>query len=147
MAIKAEKLILIERDVFRLTLWDEPKDPDDGSYDRIAKYRIAIGAKGYNTPRGVFRVTHKIKDPVWHRPHSDWVPEELRGTAVPGGAPENPLKERWLGFSPDDGVGIHGTGEVKSIGSAASHGCIRMTPEDVIELYSQVPLGCPVVVV
>ena len=60
----------------------------------------------------------------------------------PGGAPENPLKARWLGIF--DGAGIHGTDAVGSIGSAASHGCIRMLIPDVIELYDQVPVGAPV---
>ena len=55
---------------------------------------------------------------------------------VPGGSPENPLKARWMGIF--DGAGIHGTDQVGSLGSAASHGCIRMAIPDVIELYHQV---------
>ena len=64
------------------------------------------------------------------------------GTVVPGGSAENPLKARWMGFW--DGAGIHGTAESSSIGSAASHGCIRMLIPDVIELYDQVPVGAPI---
>ena len=48
---------------------------------------------------------------------------------IPGGTPENPLKARWLGIF--DGAGIHGTDDVGSIGTAASHGCIRMRIPDV----------------
>jgi lipoprotein-anchoring transpeptidase ErfK/SrfK len=147
MVVQAGKVILIERDRFRLTLWDDPEDPKEGEYDQIEKYKIAVGAKGYNTPRGVFRVVSKVKDPSWTRPASDWVPKEQWGTVVPGGDPSNPIKERWIGFSPDEGVGIHGTGDKESIGTAASHGCIRMKPKDVIDLYEQVPIGTPVVVV
>ena len=61
---------------------------------------------------------------------------------IPGGAPENPLKARWLGIYA--GAGIHGTDAVGSIGSAASHGCIRMRIPDVIELYDEVAVGTPV---
>ena len=56
--------------------------------------------------------------------------------------PDNPLKARWLGIF--DGAGIHGTDETYSLGSAASHGCIRMAIPDVIELYDQVPVGAPI---
>ena len=62
--------------------------------------------------------------------------------SVPGGVPENPLKERWMGIY--DGAGIHGTDDVGSLGSAASHGCVRMSIPDVIELYDQVDVGTPI---
>jgi lipoprotein-anchoring transpeptidase ErfK/SrfK len=61
---------------------------------------------------------------------------------VPGGTPENPLKARWMGIF--DGAGIHGTDAINSIGTAASHGCIRMRIPDVVELYDEVPVGAPV---
>ena len=56
--------------------------------------------------------------------------------------PSNPLKSRWLGIY--DGVGVHGTSDRGSIGSNASHGCIRMLVEDVEKLYDQVPIGTPI---
>ena len=65
-----------------------------------------------------------------------------RHRSSPAGDPENPIKARWLGIF--DGAGIHGTDAVGSIGSAASHGCIRMRIPDVSELYDQVPVGAPV---
>ena len=63
---------------------------------------------------------------------------------MPGGAPDNPLKARWLGIA--SGVGIHGTAEPWSIGSRASHGCIRMRVPDVIDLYPRVPVGAPALI-
>src|SRR5918992_1621134 len=78
---------------------------------------------------------------AWSVPNSDWA-GDLAGTVVPGGVPENPLKARWLGIF--NGAGIHGTDAVYSLGSAASHGCIRMSIPDVIELYDQVPVGAPI---
>jgi lipoprotein-anchoring transpeptidase ErfK/SrfK len=80
-------------------------------------------------------------NPAWHVPNSAWA-GDLAGTVIPGGVPENPLKARWMGIF--DGAGIHGTDATGSIGSAASHGCIRMLIPDVIELYDQVDVGAPV---
>ena len=80
-------------------------------------------------------------NPAWHVPNSAWA-GDLAGQIIPGGVPENPLKARWLGIF--DGAGIHGTDATSSIGSAASHGCIRMLIPDVIELYDQVDVGAPV---
>jgi lipoprotein-anchoring transpeptidase ErfK/SrfK len=74
-------------------------------------------------------------------PNSAWA-GSLAGTVVPGGTPQNPLKARWLGIFA--GAGIHGTDSTGSIGTAASHGCIRMLIPDVIELYDQVPVGAPI---
>ena len=66
------------------------------------------------------------------------------GQSVSGGAWNNPLKARWLGIV--NGVGIHGTGAPGSIGSRASHGCIRMTVPDVIDLFGRVDVGTPVLI-
>jgi lipoprotein-anchoring transpeptidase ErfK/SrfK len=74
---------------------------------------------------------------------SDWA-GSLQGQVIPGGAPNNPLKARWLGIA--DGVGIHGTSEDWSIGSRASHGCIRMHVGDVVDLYPRVPVGTKVLI-
>jgi lipoprotein-anchoring transpeptidase ErfK/SrfK len=75
-------------------------------------------------------------------PNSSWVAPADRGKVIPGGSPENPLKARWLGIF--DGAGIHGTDATYSLGTAASHGCIRMAIPDVIDLYDQVPVSTPV---
>jgi lipoprotein-anchoring transpeptidase ErfK/SrfK len=105
------------------------------------EYTVAVGALGFSTPAGLYHIQNKAVDPAWHVPESDWA-GALAGTVVPGGVPENPLKERWLGIY--DGAGIHGTDQTSSLGTAASHGCIRMGIPDVIELYDQVPVGAPI---
>jgi lipoprotein-anchoring transpeptidase ErfK/SrfK len=105
------------------------------------EYTVAVGALGFDTPAGLYHIQNKAVDPAWHVPNSDWA-GALAGTVVPGGTAENPLKARWLGIF--DGAGIHGTDAVGSIGTAASHGCIRMAIPDVIELYDQVPVGAPI---
>jgi len=66
----------------------------------------------------------------------------MAGQVVPGGTPQNPLKARWMGIFA--GAGIHGTDQTGSLGSAASHGCVRMAIPDVIELYDQVSVKTPI---
>jgi hypothetical protein len=129
-------VLTVDRDHFRLRLFKRL---------RISKrYGIAVGMAGLDTPAGTYRIQNKQVDPAWTKPHSSWVPADEQGDVVPGGDPSNPLKARWLGIA--DGVGIHGTSEDWSIGSRASHGCIRMHVSDVIDLYDRVPVGTPVLI-
>ena len=111
--------------------------------DVVQSYRVAVGEPKYPTPIGHYTVQGKQVDPPWNVPNSDWA-GELAGTTVPGGAPENPLKARWIGFN--GSVGFHGTSSVDSLGRAASHGCVRMAVGDVIDLYERVDVGTPVLV-
>ena len=83
-------------------------------------------------PRGGVSVRNKAVNPAWSAPDSPWA-GAYRNETVPGGSAENPLKARWLGIV--GGVGIHGTAAEYSIGTRASHGCIRMRVADVIDLY------------
>jgi lipoprotein-anchoring transpeptidase ErfK/SrfK len=106
----------------------------------VKTYRVAIGRIGFETPAGLYDIRSKAVNPAWYVPKEAWA-GDLAGKIIPPGDPENPLKARWMGFW--DGAGIHGTAEASSIGSAASHGCIRMTVPDVIELYGRVPLHTP----
>jgi hypothetical protein len=106
-------------------------------------YGIAVGMAGLDTPAGRYAIQNKQVNPAWHVPNSAWA-GSLAGQVIPGGAPNNPLKARWLGIA--NGVGIHGTAEEWSIGSRASHGCIRMRVADVIDLYPRVPVGTPVLI-
>ena len=106
-------------------------------------YGIAVGMAGLDTPAGRYAIQNKQVNPAWHVPNSAWA-GSLAGQVIPGGAPNNPLRARWLGIAA--GVGIHGTAEDWSIGSRASHGCIRMHVGDVIDLYRRVPVGTPVLI-
>jgi hypothetical protein len=126
-------VIVVNRGSYQLTFYKDLK---------VHKtYGIAVGQVGLETPAGLYHIQNKAVDPAWHVPNSDWA-GDLAGTIVPGGTPQNPLKARWMGIY--DGAGIHGTDASGSIGSAASHGCIRMLIPDVIELYDQVPVGAPI---
>ncbi|MGH2979716.1 MAG: L,D-transpeptidase family protein [Solirubrobacterales bacterium] len=133
LAGKYPRVVTIDRANFTLRLFKNLK---------LAKtYRIAVGQIGLETPAGVYHVQNKAVDPAWHVPNSDWA-GDLAGKVIPGGVPENPLKSRWLGIY--DGAGIHGTDAISSLGTAASHGCIRMAVPDVQELYEEVPVQAPV---
>jgi lipoprotein-anchoring transpeptidase ErfK/SrfK len=133
LAAKYPVLLIADRYAYRLRLYKD--------LNLQKEYTVAVGAVGFDTPAGLYHIQNKAIDPAWHVPNSDWA-GDLAGTIVPGGTPENPLKARWLGIF--DGAGIHGTDETYSLGSAASHGCIRMAIPDVIELYDQVPVGAPI---
>ena len=104
-------------------------------------YDIAIGQAGFDTPTGLFSIQSKQVNPVWNVPNRPWA-GSLAGQTIPGGAANNPLKARWLGVN--GAVGIHGTAEEWSIGSRASHGCIRMRVGDVKDLFDRVSVGTPV---
>jgi len=122
-------VVTIDRANFTLRLFKHLK---------MAKsYPIAVGRQGLETPSGLYPVQDKQIDPVWHVPNSSWA-GSLAGQTIPPG-PQDPLKARWIGIT--GGAGIHGTAETGSLGSAASHGCIRMAIPDVIELFGRVPYG------
>jgi len=106
-------------------------------------YGIAVGAPGFETPTGRFSIHNKAVNPAWSAPDEPWA-GAYRNEVVEGGSAENPLKARWLGIV--GGVGIHGTAAEYSIGTAASHGCIRMRVADVVALYPKVPIGTAVLI-
>jgi lipoprotein-anchoring transpeptidase ErfK/SrfK len=128
-------VITIDRASFKLRLFKNLK--------RRKTYGIAVGAPGYETPTGRFSIHNKAVNPAWSAPDEPWA-GAYRNEVVEGGSAENPLKARWLGIV--GGVGIHGTAAEYSIGTAASHGCIRMRVADVIDLYPKVPIGTAVLI-
>jgi lipoprotein-anchoring transpeptidase ErfK/SrfK len=134
LAARYPTLIVINRDAFQLTLYKHLK--------AVHTYTIAVGMQGLETPAGMYTVQDKQVDPSWHVPNSAWA-GSLAGRVIPPG-PDDPIKSRWIGIS--GGAGIHGTDEVGSLGSAASHGCIRMAIPDVIALYDKVPYGSKIYV-
>ena len=128
-------VVTIDRDNFKLRLFKGLKFRKS--------YGIAVGMAGLDTPAGRYAIQNKQVNPAWHVPNSAWA-GSLAGQVIPGGAPNNPLRARWLGIA--NGVGIHGTGQEWSVGSRASHGCIRMRVADVKDLYPRVPVGTPVLI-
>jgi lipoprotein-anchoring transpeptidase ErfK/SrfK len=132
LAQRYPRVITINRSAFRLTLYDHLK---------VARtYTIAVGRQGLETPAGEYPLQDKQVNPSWHVPNSAWA-GSLAGKVIPPG-PQDPIKARWMGVS--GGAGIHGTDDIGSLGTAASHGCIRMGIPDVIELFDRVQVGDPV---
>jgi lipoprotein-anchoring transpeptidase ErfK/SrfK len=112
--------------------------------DRLIKsYRVATGQPAYPTPTGTFSVVEMTEDPTWLPPNSDWAKD---AQPIPPGT-ENPLGTRWMGTSAP-GVGIHGVppSEDGSIGSYASHGCVRMHNWDAVDLFDRIVVGMPVII-
>jgi lipoprotein-anchoring transpeptidase ErfK/SrfK len=133
LAKKYPVVLTVDRSHFRISLYKKLK--------KVVTYPIAVGVAGLDTPAGRYTIQNKAVNPAWSVPNSPWA-GSLAGSVIPGGIASNPLKARWLGIA--DGVGVHGTADRGSIGSNASHGCIRMLVEDVIKLYDQVPVGTPI---
>jgi lipoprotein-anchoring transpeptidase ErfK/SrfK len=106
-------------------------------------YGVATGTGGYPTPHGQFRVTAKRRNPTWVNPNSDWS-RDMPPYIGPGR--NNPLGTRALNLSAS-GIRIHGTPDDASIGTNASHGCIRMHMHEVEELFEQVDVGTPVLII
>lgn len=100
---------------------------EDGRVKKI--YSVAVGKPSTPSPAGSFTIERRVKNPVYHH----------NGKTVEPG-PENPVGTRWIGLSVK-GYGIHGTNMPKSIGKAASHGCIRMGKADIENLFDQVGVG------
>jgi len=109
----------------------------------VQTYTVAVGSPEFPTPTGRFVVQTMQKNPSWNVPQSEWA-GSLAGETIPGGDPRNPLVARWIGFN--GSVGFHGTNSAGSLGSAASHGCIRMNPGDVTDLFERVRPATPVLV-
>lgn len=104
---------------------------------KIRFFPIATGNPKTPTPTGVTKVIEKVKNPTW-------IPPEWAGGGDPVEAgPDNPLGDRWVGLG-FPGYGIHSTTSPNSIGLSASHGCMRMRPNDVHIFFDLVRVGMPV---
>ncbi len=95
----------------------------------IATFPVAVGADVTPSPEGEFKIVNRVENPTYYHP----------GVVIPSGK-DNPLGTRWLGLS-QKGYGIHGTNAPRSIGHAASHGCIRLRNRDVEKLFTLLRVG------
>lgn len=111
VSIPDRKLAVIERDTV------------------IATFSIAVGAQESPSPTGEFRIVNRVSNPTYY--HS--------GSVIPSGK-DNPVGTRWIGLS-QKGYGIHGTNAPRSIGRAASHGCIRLRNRDIERLFTLLRVG------
>ncbi len=100
---------------------------EDGRVLKI--FPVAVGAAESPSPTGEFRIINRLTNPTYYHP----------GTVI-GPGPDNPLGSRWLGLN-RKGYGIHGTNAPRSIGKAASHGCVRLAKRDLEQLFDMVRAG------
>ncbi|MCX7915598.1 MAG: L,D-transpeptidase family protein, partial [Verrucomicrobiae bacterium] len=98
------------------------------------QYRVGTGQHS-KTPVGEFRIVNRQEQPVWYRGDRE----------IPYGDPENILGTHWLGLD-IPGFGLHGTWDNESVGKQSTAGCIRLTNDDIAELYAMLPLGTPVTI-
>jgi L,D-transpeptidase ErfK/SrfK len=111
--------------------------------ERVRAFPITVGRRSWPTPVGAFTILTKETDPVWDVPLS--IQREMAQQGKPvitrmEASPANPLGRHWLGLSLP-GLGIHGTNAPFSIYAFASHGCIRMHPDDIAALFARVEAG------
>jgi len=113
--------------------------------DTVMTLPVGIGHDGWETPTGTTSITVKRKDPTWIVPDS--IRKEnpkLPHMVLPG--PDNPLGQYALNLN-WSGYRIHGTNFPYSVGKRTSHGCIRLYPEDIEQLFHAVSIGTPVTVI
>jgi lipoprotein-anchoring transpeptidase ErfK/SrfK len=95
----------------------------------IAQFPIAVGAAASPSPTGEFQIVNRITNPTYYH----------AGSVIASGK-NNPIGTRWVGLS-QKGYGIHGTNAPRSVGHAASHGCIRLRNRDMERLFSMLRVG------
>jgi L,D-transpeptidase ErfK/SrfK len=125
-----------------------PKPGKDGQRIVIT-YPIGIGKVGWATPEGATKIVSKRKDPYWTPPASVRREHAAEGDPLPARVPpgpDNPLGNRAMNLGWPSYL-IHGTNKPAGVGLRASHGCIRMYPEDVVALFDMVAVGTKVTVV
>jgi lipoprotein-anchoring transpeptidase ErfK/SrfK len=129
------KTILVVRGERHLWLFDGPKLEID--------FPVAVGTSSYPTPLGWWVIENKRRNPTWTNPGSGWA------TGMPsyiGPGYYNPLGTRALDLNAP-GIRIHGSANSGSIGTAASHGCMRMFMDDIENLFERVPVGTRCIIV
>ena len=101
-----------------------------GEEGAVKTYSVSVGTAQKPTPSGSFQIRKLVWNPSWHPPNEKWA----RGKQPKSpGDPDNPMQRVKIFFKEPDYY-IHGTPATESMGSAASHGCIRMTPDEVTDL-------------
>lgn len=132
---KVGTTIVVDKTLNMLTLYQGFK------VDR--RYPVATAIAPYETPSGTWTIVNKAENPTWTNPAPDTWGADLPMTIPPG--PGNPLGTRAL-YLNAPGIRIHGTYDSASIGTHASHGCIRMNIDDIESMYPEIPIGARVLI-
>ena len=126
--------IVIRRGSRKLYLYNKTKF--------VRRFDIAVGMPATRRRSAATASSRRKRNPTWDPPSSPWA--EGLGPIPPG--PGNPLGTRWIGTSAP-AIGIHGTPQPWTVGTAASHGCIRMRIPEVEWLFPRVKVGTPIFIV
>ena len=131
-----------------LRLFYFPK-PAKGEQRVVITMPIGIGMVGWATPTGTAKIVSKRKDPIWTPPASVRKEHAEEGDILPPrvpAGPDNPLGAFAMNLSWPSYL-MHGTNKPAGVGMRASHGCIRLYPEDIATIYPMVQVGTKVTVV
>jgi lipoprotein-anchoring transpeptidase ErfK/SrfK len=129
-----EQVLLVRHNERKLYLYEDGKITDS--------WTVAVGQPNYPTPTGVYSVTELRYMPTWVNPAPDGWGADMPAEIAPG--PSNPLGLRAINWSAP-AIRFHGTENLASLGTAASHGCVRMSNDDVIDLYDRIEVGASIV--
>jgi L,D-transpeptidase ErfK/SrfK len=130
-----------------------PRNPEDGIVLNIperqvylfeggqlkAHYPCAVGKPNWQTVTGTYKIIQKKVNPTWQPTKNMVERADIKDDPVPPGK-ENPLGDRWMGWSAP-GLGFHSTNEPRSVGTVASHGCVRLYPEAAHAMFDRVKVG------
>jgi L,D-transpeptidase ErfK/SrfK len=137
--------IVVNLPEHRLYYYPKPKR---GGPREVITYPVSIGKMDWRTPLGLTHVISKQKDPTWYPPESVRKEHVQNGDPLPASVPpgpDNPLGAYAMRLAAGNGTYlIHGTNNPIAVGLAVTHGCIRMYPDDVAELFPMIPVGTPV---
>jgi L,D-transpeptidase ErfK/SrfK len=123
--------------------------PAKGEQRVVMTFPLGIGKIGWATPTGTTKIVSKRTDPIWTPPASVRKEHEEDGDPLPAQVPpgpDNPLGRFAMNLGWPTYL-IHGTNKPAGVGLRASHGCIRMLPEDIAAIYEDIPVGMKVTVV
>ena len=117
-----------------------------GEAQEVITYPLGVGREGWNTPYIKTKIIEKKENPNWYPPESIRKEHEEAGDPLPKivkAGPDNPLGDYAMRLGKPDYL-IHGTNKPYGIGMRVSHGCIRLYPEDIEALFSEVSIKTPV---
>ncbi|HSN71691.1 MAG TPA: L,D-transpeptidase family protein [Steroidobacteraceae bacterium] len=125
--------------------------PRSGQPAEVITFAVSIGKMDWKTPLGLTKIVNKRERPAWYPPESVRKEHEAEGRPLPKivpPGPDNPLGDHAMRLGiPGGAYLIHGTNRPAGVGMQVTHGCMRMYPEDIEWLYSQVAVGTPVRIV
>jgi lipoprotein-anchoring transpeptidase ErfK/SrfK len=137
------RLLVVDREERRLDLyrWRSLKK----RYIRTFTCLVTVGKLGAQTPHGLYFVQGKSRKPDWMVPTNADYPEEIWGKTYKFGEVGNPFDGGFISLAgKEHGIGLHGTSFDPMVGTAASHGCVRMRTPDLLKIYDQCKVGTPV---